>query len=86
MAPNNSEYMTKYMKEYQKKTRLCDSCGKDIKLPGWYKHVTTKKHLKNEKSKTEKKEESSKKLEDSNEELKKLNEKMNMIMEMIKTK
>jgi hypothetical protein len=45
MAKNNNEYMKNYMKKYWDKTKHCDTCDKDIKAGGFFKHVKTSTHL-----------------------------------------
>ncbi len=42
---SNNEYMKEYMKKYWDKTKHCDSCDKDIKAGGFFKHVKTAAHL-----------------------------------------
>jgi hypothetical protein len=37
--------MKEYMKKYWDKTKHCDSCDKDIKAGGFFKHVKTAAHL-----------------------------------------
>lgn len=50
MTDNNKlEYMREYMKEYQKKAKMCECCNRLIKFAGWYKHIRTPKHTKNDK-------------------------------------